>query len=183
MAGIAPAPVGIEEVKALLRIEDGREDALIAGFVRSAAASCEAFTGCALIAREVRETVAADGLWARLAAAPVRAITNVAAMAQDGGEAMLAAEAYAIDIDAAGHGWVRVSRADGARRAAVRFSAGMAADWNGVPEPLRQGIARLAAHLYGARGDPGSWSGAGAETPPPASVAALWRPWRRMRIG
>jgi uncharacterized phiE125 gp8 family phage protein len=41
----APAPVALQEVKALLRIDGSAEDALIAGFVRSAAASCEAFTG------------------------------------------------------------------------------------------------------------------------------------------
>jgi len=44
MASLAveAAPVPLQEVKALLRIEDGREDALIAGFVRSAAAACSA---------------------------------------------------------------------------------------------------------------------------------------------
>jgi hypothetical protein len=44
-----------------------------------------------------------------------------------------------------------------------------------VPEPLRQGIVRLAAHLYAARGE--------VEAVPPAAVAALWRPWRRVRLG
>jgi len=44
-----------------------------------------------------------------------------------------------------------------------------------LPEPLRQGIVRLAAHLYTVRGE--------AEAPPPACVAALWRPWRRLRLG
>jgi uncharacterized phiE125 gp8 family phage protein len=60
-------------------------------------------------------------------------------------------------------------------RVLVRYRAGLAADWNGVPEPLRQGIVRLAAHLYGARG--------GTEGPAPASVAALWRPFRRLPFG
>lgn len=181
MATVAPAPVAVEEVKALLRVVTSEEDALIAGFVRSAAASCEAFTGRALIAREVREVVAANGVWQRLAAGPVRSIEAVAALAADGVETALAAADYAIDADSAGEGWVRVPWRGAAARAMVRFSAGLAADWNGVPEPLRQGIARLAAHLYAAR--PGSGSGAGCEAAPPASVAALWRPWRRVRIG
>ena len=171
----APAPVALQEVKALLRIEGSAEDALIAGFVRSAAGSCEAFTGRVLIAREERELVAARGTWVRLSAAPVRAIHAVAAVAADGAENAVAAEAYAVDVDAAGEGWVRVSAGAGVRRAAVRFTAGMAADWNGVPEPLRQGIVRLAAHLYAARD--------GAEGAPPAAVSALWRPWRRVRLG
>ncbi len=175
MASVAPAPVAVAEVKALLRIATSEEDALIAGFVRSAAASCEAFTGRALIVREARETVAANGVWTRLAAAPVRSIDAVAALAADGGELALGAQDYAIDVDAAGEGWVRVPWRGTSGRAIVTFSAGLATDWNGVPEPLRQGIARLAAHLYAARGE--------NEAPPPASVAALWRPWRRLRLG
>lgn len=169
-----PAVVGLDEVKAFLRVGHGEEDALIAGFVRSAAQSCEAFTGRLLIAREVRETVAASGDWVRLAAGPVRSIEAVAGLGLDGVETVLAAGDVAMDIDAAGDGWVRVARS-ASRRAAVRFSAGLAADWNGVPEPLRQGIVRLAGHLYAVRGD------AGAAVP--ASVAALWRPWRRVRVG
>jgi hypothetical protein len=40
---------------------------------------------------------------------------------------------------------------------------------------LRHGIIRLAAHQYRMR------ESAGADALPPASVTALWRPWRRMR--
>jgi uncharacterized phiE125 gp8 family phage protein len=167
--------VALDEVKAFLRIEGSAEDAPIAGFIRSAADSCEAFTGRVLIARDAREVVAANGGWMRLAAGPVRSIDAVAGVGADGAEAALAAEDHAIDVDAAGDGWVRVARSAGAKRAAVRFTAGVAEDWNGVPEPLRQGIVRLAAHLYGARGE--------SEAPVPASVAALWRPWRRLRVG
>lgn len=175
MATIAPLSVAVAEVKALLRIATGDEDALIAGFVRSAAASCEAFIGRALIAREVSETVPANGVWTRLAAAPVRSIDGVAALGADGGATPLDPADYAIDVDAAGEGWVRVPWRGASGRAAVTFSAGLAEDWNGIPELLRQGIARLAAHLYAARGE--------QEAPPPASVAALWRPWRRLRLG
>lgn len=167
----AVAPIGISEAKAFLRVEHQVEDALIAGLVRSAAETCEAFTGLVLIERAVRETISA-GAWVRLEARPVRAIEAVALLAADGSESALAADAYRIDVDAAGDGWVRLS--GGAGRLAVRYRAGVAADWNGVPEPLRQGIVRLTAHLYGER--------SGTE-PPPAAVTALWRPWRRMRLG
>jgi len=167
-----PAAVALGEVKAFLRIATSDEDALIAGFVRSASAACEAFTGLALVEREVRETVV-PGAWRRLGVAPVRAIEDVAAVAADGSETALASDAYRIDIDAAGEGWVRATSEE--RRARVAYTAGLAADWNGVPEPLRQGIVRLAAHLYAVRGE--------TEAVPPASVAALWRPWRRVRLG
>lgn len=164
----------LQEVKALLRIDGGAEDALIAGFVGTAGAACEAFTGLVPIVRELREVVPASGTWVRLSAAPVQAIASVAALASDGSEAALAIGAYAVDVDAGGEGWVRVTAAGGAKRVAVRFTAGMAAEWSGVPEPVRQGIVRLAAHLYGARGE--------FATIPPAAVSALWRPWRRVRL-
>jgi uncharacterized phiE125 gp8 family phage protein len=166
----APAMVGLHELKALLRIDGGAEDALLAGFLRSAWAACETFTGLLLVARPGEEMVEADRRWRRLAAAPVQAIEQVEA--PDG--AALPVEQWAVDIDADGNGWVR-AMGDGERRVRARFRAGLAADWNGVPEPLRHGIVRLAAHLYTARED-----GAPA---PPAAVAALWRPWRRLRIG
>ncbi len=169
-----PPPVALEEVKAFLRVQHSAEDALLAGFIRTASAACEAFTGLTLIERAADERVEATGTWRRLGLHPVRAIGGAAALGADGTETLIAPSDYAVDIDAAGDGWVRIARGAGLRSAKISFTAGMAADWNGVPEPLRQGIVRLAAHLYSARGED--------QAAPPASVAALWRPWRRLRM-
>ncbi|MFD0846770.1 head-tail connector protein [Sphingosinicella xenopeptidilytica] len=160
----APLAVSLGEVKAYLRIDGAEEDALLAGLVRTAAALCEAFTGQVLIAEARSETVAADGEWHRLAATPVRSFEG----------AFVGEDAAAFDslTDASGDGWVRIS---GGRAARVAVEAGLAEDWNGVPEPLRQGIVRLTAHLYANRD-------AAGDAGPPAAVAALWRPWRRMRL-
>jgi uncharacterized phiE125 gp8 family phage protein len=57
----------------------------------------------------------------------------------------------------------------------VRYSAGLAADWAGLPEPLTQGVLRLTGHLFASR------SGNG-EGEPPAAVTALWRPYRLLRV-
>jgi uncharacterized phiE125 gp8 family phage protein len=171
-----PLPVPIEQVKAYLRIVGSDEDALLAGLVRTASELCEAFTRTALIEREVVETIAAPAAWARLGTAPVRAILAVSSVAADGSATALAPGDHAIDIDGSGVGWVRVLRGAGARRIEVRYRAGLAADWNGVPEPLRQGIVRMAAHLYAHRDGE---DGAG----PPAAVTALWLPYRRLRLG
>jgi uncharacterized phiE125 gp8 family phage protein len=62
-----------------------------------------------------------------------------------------------------------------AKRVDVTFTAGIAADWGGLPETIRHGIIRLAAHLHAVRDAP-------EDVGPPAIVAALWRPWRRMRL-
>jgi uncharacterized phiE125 gp8 family phage protein len=83
---------------------------------------------------------------------------------------------YAIDIDANGDGWVRVIDPGAGKLVRVRYQAGVAADWDAVPEALAQGAVRLAAHLYSVRDE-------GRERMPPAAVSALWRPYRLMRIG
>jgi uncharacterized phiE125 gp8 family phage protein len=156
--------VALGEVKAFLRIAHDGEDELLGALIRSAGEMCERFTGRALLPRDILETLPASSAWTRLGAGPVRAIAGVEA---------LPADAYAVDIDAAGDGWVRVTRADGAKVVRVSYSAGMAAEAEGLPEALRHGIVRLAAHLYAERGE-------GAA--PPAAVTALWRPWRRLRL-
>jgi len=171
-----PLPVALAELKALVRVAVSDEDALLAAMARAAAEMCEAFTGRALVERAVSEELAVSRGWTRLGAAPVRAITGVEALGEDGAATPLAAEAHAIDIDAADDGWVRVLDAGAASIVRVSYRAGMAADANGVPEALRHGIVRLAAHLYGAR------DGVRASVPPVA-VSALWRPWRRLRLG
>ncbi|TMJ18689.1 MAG: hypothetical protein E6G92_02275 [Alphaproteobacteria bacterium] len=167
-----PAPAAaLAEVKAYLRIGHDGEDALLAGLIGAAGEACEAFTRRALMVRELIETLPGTGAWTRLGAAPVMAITAVAA-----GDVPLAPGDYAVDIDSAGEGWVRLLRPIEAGRVSVAYRAGMAADPGRLPEALRHGIVRLAAHLYTIRDG-------GGPREPPAAVTALWRPWRRLRLG
>ncbi|MGE0180213.1 MAG: hypothetical protein AB7O91_10390 [Sphingomonas sp.] len=175
VAAAAPeAVVGLNEIKAEARIATSDEDALIAGLVRSATDLCERFTATLLLARDVEEMLPAAMGWTRLGAAPVRAIEGVTMIGANGVETVLPADSFAIDIDAAGEGWVRLKAAQAETRMKVRYVAGLANDPNGVPEALRRGIARLAVHGL-ARSD--------GDAPPPAAVTALWRPWRRLRLG
>jgi uncharacterized phiE125 gp8 family phage protein len=164
--------VSLAELKAYLRIETSGEDAVLAGLLRSAAALCEQFIGQWLIVRAVAEKVPGDGAWRRLSAAPVVAITDVEGTGADGEAVALSPQAYAVDIDAAGEGWVRAVQPR--TTLSVRYRAGMAEDLNGLPESVRHGIVRLAAEHHAARG--------GEVATPPAIVSALWRPWRRMRL-
>src|SRR5688572_27324296 len=124
----ATLPVSLDEVKAYLRIEDQAEDAVIAELVRTATGLCEGFTGQALIARQVRQTIPARADWRRLARTPVRAISGVEGLPADGSAFALPTDAYAIDIDANGDGWVRVTRPGAAGRAIVTYEAGIAAE-------------------------------------------------------
>lgn len=164
----------LDALKAYLRIESGDEDALLAGLLRAAEGTCEAFIGQWLIARQARETVIAAREWTRLSARPVAAIEAVEGLDAAGGAVALSVETYAIDIDGAGDGWVRVTAPTDATHLRVSYRAGMAADMNGLPEAVRQGIVRLAAEYHATR--------TGDEAAMPAVVTALWRPWRRMRL-
>ena len=172
VTNIAEAAVSMAEAQAYARVETGEEEALLAGLMRTASALCEAFVGQVLVARPFEEVLPAGGQWQRLGLTPVRSIDEVAAVAADGSTVALAAGDYEVEIDSRGDGWVRAAGGD--RKLRVGGQAGMAVDANGVPEPLRQGILRLIAHLFATR------DGGGGE--PPAAVTALWRPYRRMRL-
>ena len=171
----APPIVTISEAQAYVRIETGEEEAVVAGLIRTASALCEFFINQIVIARDFRCDIPASGAWERLPVTPVRSIMGVDVVDSSGTATPLMAGAYAVDIDLAGDGWVRLAQqAGGATRMRVMGSAGMADDENGVPEPVRQGVLRLVSHLFTVRdGDSGE---------PPAAVTALWRPYRRLRL-
>ncbi|MDQ1158224.1 hypothetical protein QE385_002551 [Sphingomonas sp. SORGH_AS 950] len=139
-------------VRALLRLDEGNEAALVERVAGVALGLAESFCGQLLIARVVEEPVTASVAWQALSATPVGAILSE-------GEG-------AIDRD--GRGWVRTGAA-----ITVRYRAGLAADWTGLPPEIAHGVAIMGAHLFDNRE---------AAAVPPAAVAALWRPWRRMRL-
>ena len=165
----------IAEVKAFVRIDHDADDAAIDTFLRSAAGLCEDFTGQMLIVRSVTDMLPAWQAWQKLKRLPVQAIVSVETVEADGSSSLLAVEDYAVDIDSEGLGWVRMREESDASRMRVVYSCGLAADWDGIPAGLRQGIVRLAGYLYANR------DGVDAVGPPRA-VTALWRPYRRMRI-
>jgi hypothetical protein len=155
---IPPAAIAgaVAAAKGVLRLDASGEDALLATLAASAVLIAEAFVGARLIVRGFEDRVAADGRWHPLVATPVTT---------------LVAAGLAVDIDAAGTGWVR---AHGGGVVGVTYAAGLAATWEAVPAAIAQGVALLVAHLFEHREH-------GAA--PPAAIAALWRPWRRVRVG
>ena len=157
-ADFPPAVIAeaVAAARAWLRLESSGEETLLAATVVTALRLAEAFAGQRLIARAFEDRVTADGAWHRLAAEPVTAMT---------------ASADAADIDSDGIGWVRVS---GGGIVSVGYVAGLAGSWSAVPPPLAQGVTMLAAHLFEHRE---------RDSAPPAAIAALWRPWRRVRVG
>lgn len=167
--GLAEPIVTLAEAQAFARIETGDEEALLAGLIRSASALCEAFLGQVVIERAFSEQLSASAEWQRLTTAPVRSIDGAIL----GGTALVPG-GYSTDIDANGCGWIRITDPGVSGVVDVSGRAGMALSENSVPEPIRQGVLRLVAHLFGARDNDG--------TEIPAAVTALWRPYRKVRI-
>ena len=170
------AGAALDELKAWLAISTPADDAALVALLRAALDTCEAFTGTMPLEAECEETLPADTGWHMLAARPVQSITQVDTLADDGTRAPLAVGDYAVDLDADGTGRVQLLRRPATGRVTVRFTAGMASDWSGLPDGMRHGTLRLAAHHYRHRNE-GSEAGT-----PPSAVVALWQPWRRMRL-
>lgn len=161
--------VTLSEAQAYARVETGEEEALLAGLVRSASALCEAFLGQVVITRDFSERIAASRDWQRLRTVPARSIDRV-----ESNGLPLPPGSFATDVDSSGNGWVRITDPAVTGTVEVGGMAGLAVSQNGVPEPIRQGVLRLVAHLFTARDSDGGEI--------PAAVTALWRPYRRMRL-
>lgn len=174
----ALAPAALAELKDWLGIAAPADDAQLAALLRAAIDFCEGFTGLLPLEQTCEDVLPVTSGWQALSARPVQTITQVQGIPAEGARFALPAEAYAIDLDAEGAGRVRVISPGAAGRIAARYSAGLASAWTTLPEALRHGILRLAAHQYRARES----DGLVASQVPPAAVVALWRPWRRVRL-
>ena len=171
-----PSPEALGELKQWLALTGSREDAMLERLIGAALELCEGFTGQLLLQATCEEVLGSANGWQSLATRPIQAILAVQGIPAEGARFALAADAYAIELDTDGGARVRVHSPGAAGRIAVRFVAGLAPSWNGLPESLRHGVIRLAAHQHRAR------ENSAADPVPPAAVTALWRPWRRMRL-
>lgn len=173
----ALAPAALTELKDWLGISSAADDTQLTALLRAAIEHCEDFTGLMPLEQTCEEILPVLSGWQALNARPVQAITQVQGIPAEGARFALSADAYAIDLTADGAGRVRVISPGAAGRVAVRSIAGLAASWTALPEALRHGILRLAASQYRARESDGLVTAV-----PPAAVAALWRPWRRLKL-
>lgn len=178
MVTLAPLILGedaLSDIRAYLRIEQDEEDPLLLSLMGAATGHCEAFLGQVVIARTANHRLNVSQDWQRLGATPVRSIGIVTGIPADSASFTLLNTAYNVDIDSNADGWIQVTRPGGAGRIDVVFTVGVALEWGSLPEPIRLAIIRLAAHLYAVRDS-------SDDVAPPAIVAALLRPWRRMRL-
>jgi uncharacterized phiE125 gp8 family phage protein len=165
----------LDEAKAYLRVDGDEDDAPLGAIILAAIGHAEGFLNQMLIQRSVRNLIPASSAWRRLGATPVASITGVIGIPAEGARFALPVGAYAVDIDSSGDGWARVMQPGAAGRVEVVYQAGLASEWSTVPEAIKLGVLRLIGHLYANRD-------AGDDSGPPAAVAALLRPWRRMNL-
>jgi uncharacterized phiE125 gp8 family phage protein len=158
--------VGLSEMQAYVRVETGEEEALLAGLLRVASEMGETFLNQALIARTFELEVRPSQGWTLIPIQPVRTVIDV--RRARGGE-VIDASSYRIDIDHEGRGYI--SGLAAGETFTIFGVAGMSLEPNDVPEPIRQGILRLAAHLFTHRD--------GKDGELPRTVSALWRPYRK----
>jgi len=162
----------VADIKAYLRIETDDEAALLSSLIAAAVTRAEQFCGQLLIRRAVTERMVARHDWQRLGVVPVAAIVGLESALSS---IPLATPQFAIDLDGEGRGWVRVTDPSVVGLVVVQYVAGLVGGWDTLPEALRHAVIRLTAYLYTSRD-------AAIDAGPPAAVAALLRPYRRVRL-
>lgn len=165
----------LAELKEWLGISRPGEDAMLLELLAASLAMCEAFTGQAPIEQRVEEHFPVKRGRFFFASRPVRSLLSVETVSADGSRSSVASEEFQFGTEASGVGTVDLKITSNAEFVAVQILAGIAPSWSEMPKSLRQGIIRLAAYYYRDRDHERA-------AQPPASVTALWRPWRVMRL-
>lgn len=171
----APPAAALAELKQFLRIEDGREDALLSGLLRAATETVEAMLGVLLFEREVEERAVVRGGAIALVAEPARSLTRIQSVASDGELQAIGLDEATFKPGSSGAGRIELPGFCDGSEIVVRYRAGMGADWNWVPEVLRLSVIRAAAHFHAHRDspdDPGI----------PPAVRRMLGPWRTRRL-
>ena len=154
----ADAALPVAELRAHLRLGSGfelaasaEEDRALAGFLRAAMATIEGRTGKVLLRRNYRMVLEdwRDEQGQALPMAPVSAVTAVEIEAADGTVRPVPAERWSLMADSMRpvirpRGGVLPLVPEGGS-AVVRFVAGFAETWAGVPADLAQAVLMLAA--------------------------------------
>ncbi|MDO6731021.1 head-tail connector protein [Marinovum sp. 2_MG-2023] len=183
------AALPVEEFKTHLRLGSGFagatvQDAVLQSFLRAAIAAIESRTGKVLISRNFAFRVSAwqDGAAQVLPVAPITALTEVALLDGDGQSTIVDPAVYRLIEDSqrpqlAARGSCLPTIATNGR-AVVRFTAGYAPDWAGLPADLGQAVMLLAAHYYEYRDETALGQGC-----MPFGVTSLIERYRMMRVG
>ena len=174
-----PGDAALAELKHWLGINRANDDDSLRQLLGTSLAMCEAFTGRTPLRQTVEETIPLIGGWQELVSRPVSALSSAAVLGDNGLRTPITTLSDALAWRISSTACVRLLRPFEGQGLVLQLVTGIAADWISLPAPLRQGIIRLAAHHFRER-DGASANKTGSV--PPASVTALWRPWREVRL-
>ncbi len=169
------AATALIEAKALLRLETVDEEALLAAQLRTALEMAEDFTGSVWLTAIYREKRALRREII-LRKRPFAGLTALRILYANGSEVALDPSLQETQASDHGEAMLRLpdSVLDG-RDVIVSYRAGGFADWTNLPEGFRMGVLRMAAHLF-------AWRDAAGAAGVPNAVAALWRPYKHLRL-
>ena len=172
-AGLDGAPLA--DLKQWLAITTTQDDALLLDLLASAHTMCHRFTGLVPQTCEVTETVAVRERELSFGARPVVAFIEAVAIDHTLARRVLADAEARFELTGDGGAVLVLDRPLAEPQVELTYRAGRADSWNRIEDGLRHGIVRFAAHLYRLRDD-------AVSDRLPAAVAALWQPYRRMRL-
>ncbi len=186
LSGPGAEPLSLEEVKAYLRIDGANEDSLLQSLILTSRLHIEVALGLAMMSQSwklVLDDWPQKGV-VELPIAPVKQISDVRIVGQDGSPQSLDGSDY--DVDTSGRPARLFKRrgtwpAPGRKRGGidVDIGAGFGETASEVPEPMRQALLLLVAHWYEHR-DPIEIGA--PSTAVPAAVSRLLNPYRVVRL-
>jgi uncharacterized phiE125 gp8 family phage protein len=184
----AAPPISLAEIKAQVRVEDGSEDALLMGYVRSATDMVEQMSGLRLIDQTWEYSTDAFPErcgWLRLPLAPLLAVEQITYVNEQGISLTLDSSVYLVRgigsvqpgriILGANQQWPTTWRGAGAVVIRARYGW---LDHNAVPEALRQAVMMLAAHWFDNRSTTAAGPDYGPVSHTPFGVRELVEPYR-----
>ena len=186
---IADAALPVDQFKAHLRLgtgfaETSLQDDVLKGFLRAAMAAIEARTGKVLILRSFTWTLSRwrNDAGEVLPVAPVTRIDAVTLTDAQGTQQVVAPGTYRLERDSQRPRLRPVGACLPAiptgGEVTIALTAGMAADWGGLPADLGQAVLLLAAHYYEYRDETSLGDGC-----MPFGVTSLIQRYRMVRFG
>lgn len=186
---IADAALPVDQFKAHLRLgtgfaETSLQDDVLKGFLRAAMAAIEARTGKVLISRSFTWTLSRwrNDAGEVLPVAPVTSIDAVTLTDAQGAQQMVEPGTYRLERDSQRPRLRPVGAClpniPTGGEVTIAFTAGMAADWGGLPADLGQAVLLLAAHYYEYRDETSLGDGC-----MPFGVTSLIQRYRMVRFG
>ncbi|MBU2532994.1 MAG: head-tail connector protein [Alphaproteobacteria bacterium] len=179
-------PIGLDDVKAHLRIDGEDEDMLLASLITTSRLHVEALLGLALITQtwQWRADCWPRGETVELMTRPLQSVEAVRVRDADGGATTIDAVDYIADVGGQtgriaprGGRWPRPGAAIGGIE--VDFTAGYGDDGSDVPGDLRHALKLLTAHWYEVR-NPVHIGTTAARVPD--MVSELLMPYRMRRL-